>query len=192
MRKITVIGTGYVGLVTGTCFADLGNEVQCVDIDEAKIAMLRRGEMPIYEPGLAELVTRNLKARRLGFTSDYAEGLKDTDFAIIAVNTPSGVSGEADMSQVRSAAEGIARHYHGEMTVVNRSTVPIGTGDLVAGIIQRVNGHATVPVVSNPEFTREGSAVNDFLHPDRVVLGATERAAAEQVASLYASFQCPI
>ena len=192
MRKITVIGTGYVGLVTGTCFADLGNEVQCVDIDEAKIAMLRRGEMPIYEPGLAELVARNLKARRLGFTSDYAEGLKDTDFAIIAVNTPSGVSGEADMSQVRSAAEGIARHYHGQMTVVNRSTVPIGTGDLVASIIQRVNGHATVSVVSNPEFTREGSAVNDFLHPDRVVLGATERAAAEQVASLYASFQCPI
>lgn len=192
MRKITVIGTGYVGLVTGTCFADLGNEVRCVDVDEKKIAMLRKGEMPIYEPGLAELVARNLKSQRLTFTSDYREGLKDAEFVFLAVNTPSGISGEADMSQVRQAAEGIGEHVHKETVVVNRSTVPIGTGDLVASIIRRMNGHVSFSVVSNPEFTREGSAVQDFLHPERIVLGATDRSAAERVAALYASFQCPI
>ncbi len=192
MRKITVIGTGYVGLVTGTCFADLGNEVRCIDIDETKVAMLSKGEPPIFEPGLEELVRRNLKAKRLFFTTNYAEGLKDAEFAFIAVNTPSGVSGEADMSQVRSAAEGIAQNFHPGLTVVNRSTVPIGTGDLVAGIIQRANGSTPVTVVSNPEFTREGSAVQDFLRPDRVVLGATDRAEAERVAGLYEAFQAPI
>ncbi|MBI2887306.1 MAG: UDP-glucose/GDP-mannose dehydrogenase family protein [Chloroflexi bacterium] len=192
MRKITVIGTGYVGLVTGACFADLGNAVRCIDIDERKIAMLREGQMPIYEPGLAELVVRNVRARRLSFTSDYPEGLRDTDFAFIAVNTPSGISGEADMSQVRQAAEGIGENIHKETVIVNRSTVPIGTGDMVASIVRRANGHVPFSVVSNPEFTREGQAVQDFLHPDRIVLGATDRVAAEQVAQLYASFSCPI
>lgn len=192
MRKIAVIGTGYVGLVTGTCFADLGNDVRCIDVDTAKVAMLRRGEMPIYEPGLAELVARNVKAKRLIFTSDYAAGLKDAEFAFIAVNTPSGIGGEADMKWVRDAAEGIASHATRDIVVVNRSTVPIGTGDLVASIIRRVNGHMNVSVVSNPEFTREGSAVQDFLHPDRIVLGAVEAASAEAVATLYASFECPI
>ena len=192
MSKIAIIGTGYVGLVTGTCFADLGNDVRCIDIAEEKIAMLQRGQMPIYEPGLAELVDRNVKARRLGFTGDYGEGLRDADVVFIAVNTPSGIGGEADMSQVRQAAEGIARHVEKAIVVVNRSTVPIGTGDLVTAIINRVNGRVPFAVVSNPEFTREGSAVRDFMQPDRVVLGATDRAAAEQVAALYASFDCPV
>ena len=192
MRNISVIGTGYVGLVTGACFADLGNEVCCIDVDQEKIAMLQRGQMPFYEPGLAELVARSVKAKRLRFTTYYEEGLKSADDVFIAVNTPSGTGGEADMTQVRQAAEGIAAHTHKETLVVNRSTVPIGTGDLVTGIMQRVNGRVPFSVVSNPEFTREGSAVHDFLHPDRVVLGATERAAAERVAALYASFDCPI
>ncbi len=192
MRTITVIGAGYVGLVTGTCFADLGNQVRCLDIDEGKVSMLRRGELPIYEPGLTELVNRNLKAKRIGFTTDYAEGVGDADFVFIAVNTPSGVGGEADMRQVREAAEGIAANLTREAVVVNRSTAPIGTGDLVASIIRRTNGHPPFSVVSNPEFTREGSAVQDFLHPDRIVLGADERAAAEQVRELYASFEAPV
>lgn len=192
MRKIAVIGTGYVGLVTGTCFADLGNEVCCIDIDQRKIDRLREGVSPIYEPGLEELVKRNLKAQRITFTSDYNQGLKDAEFVFIAVNTPSGIGGEADMAQVRQAAEGIATQLNHSLIVINRSTVPIGTADLVADIIRRTNGHVPFSVVSNPEFTREGSAVQDFLHPDRVVLGATDRKAAEEVASLYSSFECPI
>ena len=192
MRKIAVIGTGYVGLVTGTCFADLGNDVYCIDVDQRKIAKLKDGTPPIFEPGLEELVKRNLAAKRLKFTTDYAEGLKDAEFVFIAVNTPSGIGGEADMSWVRQAAEGIAEQIHKELIVINRSTVPIGTADMVADIIRRTNGHVPFAVVSNPEFTREGSAVSDFLKPDRVVLGATDRHAAEEVASLYASFDCPV
>ena len=192
MSNIAVIGTGYVGLVTGTCFADLGNNVRCIDIAQDKVAMLKRGQLPIYEPGLAELVERNVQAGRLAFTTDYNEGLQDAEYVFIAVNTPSGVGGEADMSQVRQAAQGIAHAIRKEIVVVNRSTVPIGTGDLVATIIRRANDSTPFAVVSNPEFTREGTAVRDFLNPDRVVLGATDRSAATRVAALYASFNSPI
>lgn len=192
MRKIVVVGTGYVGLVTGTCFADLGNEVACLDIDASKIEMLRRGEMPIFEPGLGELVNRNLKAKRLTFTTSYAEAMENADFAFIAVNTPSGTGGEADMRMVRGAADAIAKHATKPLVVVNRSTVPIGTGDMVASIVRRANPNLEFRVVSNPEFTRESSAVRDFLQPDRVVLGATDRSAAEAVADLYSTFECPI
>lgn len=192
MRKIAVIGTGYVGLVTGTCMADLGNAVCCIDIDKRKVAQLQAGEPPIYEPGLKEMVERNLKAQRLCFTSDYAEGMEDAEFVFIAVNTPSGIDGEADMKQVRQAAEGIAAHIRRDLIIINRSTVPIGTADQVADIVRRADGLIPFSVVSNPEFTREGSAVQDFLHPDRVVLGATDRDAAQEVASLYASFDAPI
>ncbi len=193
MKVICVIGTGYVGLVTGTCFADLGNRVTCLDIDEVKIEKLRAGIMPIYEPGLEEMVRRNQAAGRLSFTTSYAEGLKDAEFAFIAVGTPSGVDGEADLRYVRMATESIAQHMQGPLIIVNKSTVPVGTGDWVADIIRR---HQPRPipfsVVSNPEFLREGSAIQDFLNPDRVVLGSLDREAAEKVAQLHLPLRAPI
>ncbi|HLG68953.1 MAG TPA: UDP-glucose/GDP-mannose dehydrogenase family protein [Chloroflexota bacterium] len=194
MRQICVIGTGYVGLVTGTCFAELGNQVACVDVDAKKIELLRSGGMPIYEPGLAELVQRNTAMGRLSFTTSYAEGMREAEFVFIAVNTPpSADSGGADLRYVESAAESIGKHLDHDLIIVNKSTVPIGTGDLVAQIVEREKrGDAHFAVVSNPEFLREGSAVADCLNPDRVVLGATERAAGESVASLYLSLRCPI
>lgn len=192
MRRISVIGTGYVGLVTGTCFADLGNEVSCVDIDEGKVSRLRQGHLPIYEPGLEELVVRNMKAGRLSFTTSYPEGIDGADFIFIAVDTPSGVEGEADLTSVRRAAEDVARCLKKEMVIVSKSTVPIGAGELIASIIQRVNPHVAFSVVANPEFLREGQAVQDFMQPDRVVLGASDRTAAQMVATLYAAFKCPV
>ncbi|MBI4497565.1 MAG: UDP-glucose/GDP-mannose dehydrogenase family protein, partial [Chloroflexi bacterium] len=192
MSRICVVGTGYVGLPTGACFADLGNEVRCVDIDPRKIDLLRQGILPIYEAGLEELVHRNQRAGRLTFTTSYEEGLAGADFVFIAVNTPAGVEGDADMSSFRSAAESIARHATGPTIIVNKSTVPIGTGEWVAQTVQRVNHGVPFAVVSNPEFTREGQAVYDFMHPDRIVLGSTSHEAAEKVATLYATFTCPI
>lgn len=192
MRKICVAGTGHVGLVTGACFADLGNQVLCLDIDERKIDQLRRGSLPIYEPGLEEMVKRNLRAGRLNFSTSYGEAVRETDFVFIAVNTPSGLHGEPEMRYMRTAAESIARDLTKYTIIVNKSTVPIGTGDLVTSIIQRINPAAEFAVVSNPEFLREGSAVRDFMNPDRIVLGATDPAAAEEVASLHAAFNCPI
>ncbi|RME47298.1 MAG: UDP-glucose/GDP-mannose dehydrogenase family protein [Chloroflexi bacterium] len=193
MKNICVIGTGYVGLVTGTCFADLGNNVTCIDIDEAKISKLQRGIMPIYEPGLEEIVRRNVAQGRLRFTLSYEEGVRDSDFIFICVDTPSGAEGEADLHYVRDAARGIGEVLDHPVVIVNRSTVPIGTGDIVADVVRR---HLKKPVdfavVSNPEFTREGSAVNDFLNPDRVVLGATDKDAAEAVAQLYLPLRAPI
>jgi len=193
LRKICVIGAGYVGLVTGTCFADLGNLVTCVDINEEKIARLKAGEIPIYEPGLEEMVRRNAQAGRLRFTISYEEGLKEAEFVFIAVNTPMGSEGEADLSYVRSAAQSIAEVMDHPLIIVNKSTVPIGTGDWVAEIVTR---HQPQPiefsVVSNPEFLREGSAVHDFMYPDRIVLGSLNREAAEQVAQLYLSLRAPI
>jgi UDPglucose 6-dehydrogenase len=177
MSKICVIGGGgYVGLTTGACFADLGNEVVCVDIDEAKIAGLRRGKLPIFEPGLQEVVERNTKVERLSFTTSYADGLKDAEFAFIAVDTPSGSEGEADLKYMRMAAEMIASKMTNSLVIVNKSTVPIGTGDWVAEIVEaHLPAGLEFAVVSNPEFLREGSAINDFLHPDRIVLGSTDR-----------------
>ena len=194
MSKICVIGTGYVGLVTGTCFADLGNSVTCLDVDETRISKLHKGIMPIYEPGLQEVVEQNVKAGRLVFTTDYEKAVKDAEIAFIAVGTPSGVDGEADLQYVRQAAESIADLVADRIIVVNKSTVPVGTGDWVAEVIQkRRNGKPLdLNVVSNPEFLREGSAINDFMQSDRVVLGSENRAAAEKVAELYAPLRCPV
>lgn len=194
MSKICVIGTGYVGLVTGTCFADLGNEVICLDIDHERIASLKAGQMPIYEPGLEQLVKQNVAAERLFFTTDYAIALKDAEYAFIAVGTPSGNDGEADLRYVRSAAEAIADHVKNAILVINKSTVPVGTGDWVADVInRRRHGKAlNFSVVSNPEFLREGSAINDFMNPDRVVLGSEDQSAASRVAQLYQPLRCTI
>src|SRR5512133_2876213 len=186
MSKICAVGTGYVGLVTGSCFADLGNSVTCLDVDENRISKLHKGLMPIYEPGLQEIVEQNVKAGRLVFTTDYEKAVKDAEIAFIAVGTPSGVDGEADLQYVRQAAESIADLVGSKIIVVNKSTVPVGTGDWVAEVIQkRRNGRELdLNVVSNPEFLREGSAINDFMASDRVVLGSENRSAAEKVAEL--------
>ncbi len=193
MRKICVIGAGYVGLVTGTCFADLGNQVTCVDIDEEKIAKLKAGTIPFYEPGLEEMVRRNAQSGRLRFTTSYPEGIKEAEFVFIAVNTPSGAEGEADLKYIRMAAEGIAKVMDHPLIIVNKSTVPIGTGDWVAEIVEEyADPEIEFAVVSNPEFLREGAAIGDFLNPDRIVLGSTNLEAAEQVAQLYLSLRAPI
>jgi UDPglucose 6-dehydrogenase len=186
MRNITVIGVGYVGLVTGTCFADLGNRMVCLDIQEERIANLKKGILPIYEPGLEEMVARNVKAGRLSFTTLYAEGIQDAEFVFIAVGTPSDVDGEADLQYVRAAAESIAEVMDHPLVIVNKSTVPVGTGDWVADII-KAKQKTPVPfsVVSCPEFLREGSAISDFMNPDRIVLGSLDREAAERVAHLH-------
>lgn len=194
MTKLCVIGTGYVGLVTGTCFADLGNTVACLDVDDTRIAKLKENIMPIYEPGLEQIVSQNVKAGRLFFTTSYTEALKDAEIAFIAVGTPSGVDGEADLQYVRSAAESIADLVNHPIVVVNKSTVPVGTGDWVGEVIRkRRNGKPLdFHVVSNPEFLREGSAINDFMASDRVVLGSEDKEAANRVAQLYAPLRCPI
>jgi UDPglucose 6-dehydrogenase len=193
MSKLSVIGVGYVGLVTGTCFADLGHRVICVDVDQAKIDKLRSGVMPIYEPGLEEMVRRNAQAGRLVFSTSYEEALTGVEFAFIAVGTPQGSGGEADLQYVRSSARSIAEAMAHSLIIVNKSTVPIGTGDWVADIVRR---HQPEPidfsVVSNPEFLREGSAINDFMYPDRIVLGSLDAEAAAQVAQLYLSLRAPI
>jgi UDPglucose 6-dehydrogenase len=193
MKNICVIGTGYVGLVTGTGFADLGNRVVGVDINPDRIEMLKRGEMPIYEPGLETLVERNMKAGRLAFTTSYEEGLKDAEFVFICVGTPEGVDGEADLKYVRAAAETIANIMKHKLIIINKSTVPVGTGDWVTDIITKAQAEP-VPfaVVSCPEFLREGSALTDFMQPDRAVFGSTDRAAAESVATLYDPLKAPV
>ncbi len=194
MGKICVIGTGYVGLVTGTCFADLGNQVICLDVDDSRISRIKNGVMPIYEPGLEQLVLQNVAANRLHFSTNPEEALKEAEFAFIAVGTPSGNDGEADLQYVRTAAEFIADYVDHPIIVINKSTVPVGTGDWVADVIKKRRGGKILEfyVVSNPEFLREGSAINDFMKPDRVVLGSSHRQAADQVAHLYLSLRCPI
>ena len=190
MKNIVVIGVGYVGLVTGTCLADLGNRVICMDIDEARIEKLKQGIMPIYEPGLEEMVRRNVAAGRLSFTTSYHEAINNPDgpaeIVFIAVNTPMGVDGEAELRYVRAVAERIAEVMDHPLIVVNKSTVPVGTGDWVADIIRnRQPRPIPFSVVSNPEFLREGSAISDFMNPDRVVLGSLDEEAAQKVAQLY-------
>ena len=193
MKNLCVIGSGYVGLVTGTCFADLGNTVTLVDIDERKIETLRQGRMPIYEPGLAEMVQRNTDAGRMHFTTDYQSGLKNAAFVFICVGTPSGVDGEADLQYVRSAAQSIAETMEHPLIVINKSTVPVGTGDWTAEIIESKQPQPIdFAVVSCPEFLREGSAIADFMNPDRTVLGSMQPAAAEKVAELYLPLDAPI
>lgn len=187
MQNICVIGTGYVGLVTGVCFADLGNTVTCVEIDPHKLDILRSGRTPIYEPGLLDLLDRNLRAGRISFTDDYAGALADARFVFITVGTPMGENGAADLSQVAAAAQQIGRHLSHAAIIIDKSTVPVGTGDMVGDIIaQYIRPDVSFSVVSNPEFLREGSAVSDFFNPDRIVLGSTDRAAAQQVADLHA------
>ena len=187
MSALTVVGAGYVGLVTGACFADLGNTVNCLDIDKGRIAGLNEGVLPIYEPGLKEMIDRNREAGRLRFTTDYKKACREAEFVFVAVNTPSGQEGEADMEQVRSAVEALAGALSGHVIVVNKSTMPIGTGDWVAAILERLGPpDLQCSVVSNPEFLREGAAIADFQQPDRIVLGSTDESAARRVAELYA------
>jgi UDPglucose 6-dehydrogenase len=193
MANIAVIGTNYVGLVTAACFAELGNQVIGIDIDPGKVERLGRGQLPIYEPGLEEIVVQNLKAGRLRFTLDYVDGLEHAQVAFVCVGTPSGIEGEADMSQVKAAAHSLGQHTPSErsLIVVNKSTMPIGTGDWMLPTLERASNSsgARFRIVSNPEFLREGSAVDDFRHPDRVVLGGTDPEAIDRVASLYRDLQ---
>ena len=193
MKQICVIGVGYVGLVTAACFADLGNRVIALDINQDRIEGLKRGQMPIYEPGLAEVVARNVNAGRLSFTTSYTDGLKSTEFVFIAVGTPSGVDGEADLQYVEAAACTVAQTMHNPLILVNKSTVPVGTGDWVADIVRR-NQPKEIPfwVVSCPEFLREGSAITDFMNPHRTVLGSMDREAAAKVAELHLPLRAPI
>jgi UDPglucose 6-dehydrogenase len=192
MSRVTVVGAGYVGLTTGACLADLGNDVIVVDINKEKVAQLLRNRVPFYEPGLSELIERNAKAKRLTFTTSYREALHGAEYAIIAVSTPEGEGGEADLSFVESAAGSIAESMDGPLIVVNKSTVPPLTGDMVSRVIGERNTKHRADVVSNPEFLREGSAIQDFMHPDRVVIGSHDRGAAEKVAQLYEPLQAPI
>jgi UDPglucose 6-dehydrogenase len=191
--NICVIGTGYVGLVTGSVFADLGNEVVCVDKIDEKIAMLRRGEMPIYEPGLEEMVARNVADRRLHFSTDIGEGVRRSDVIFICVGTPPKESGEPDMTYIDEAARSIAVSLNQYKVVVNKSTVPVGTGDRVREIIEKNRTrNVEFDVVSNPEFLREGSAISDTLHPDRIVIGAPSQVVAMKILELYAPLERPM
>ena len=193
MKQITVVGVGYVGLVTAACFSDLGNNVVALDINEERIAGLKRGEMPIYEPGLRGLVQRNVEADRIVFTSSYKEALANTEFVFICVGTPSGVDGEADLKYVAAAARDIAKNMSAPLVVINKSTVPVGTGDWVADIIKENQPKPIdFAVVSCPEFLREGSAIPDFMNPHRTVLGSMDKDAADKVAQLHLPLRSPI
>ncbi len=191
--NVCVVGTGYVGLVTGAVFADLGNDVICVDSDRAKIEGLQRGVMPIYEPGLEEMVHRNVEDGRLAFTTNLDEGVRRSEIIFIAVGTPPKANGETDLSAVEEVALGIARAMDRYRVIVNKSTVPVGTGDLVREIIQRNQPRpVNFDVVSNPEFLREGSAIEDTLRPDRIVIGAPTRQVAMTLLELYAPLERPM
>jgi UDPglucose 6-dehydrogenase len=184
--RIAIIGTGYVGLVSGACFSEFGVEVACVDQDRGKIAMLQRGEIPIFEPGLEVLVARNAAAGRLSFTTDLGPAVAGAEAVFIAVGTPSRRGdGHADLSYVYAAAEEIARALTGYTVVVTKSTVPVGTGREVAEILRRARPQGEFDVASNPEFLREGSAIEDFIRPDRVVIGADSEAARAVMRALY-------
>src|SRR6202030_745861 len=184
--RIAMIGTGYVGLVSGACFADFGNQVTCVDKDGDKIASLRRGEIPIFEPGLDALVASNAKAGRLAFITDLTAPVAQADAVFIAVGTPSRRGdGHADLSYVHGAAREIAAALAGFTVVVTKSTVPVGTGDEVERIIREARPSADAAVVSNPDFLREGAAIQDFKHPDRIVIGTDDERAKKVMAELY-------
>lgn len=184
--RVTMIGAGYVGLVSGACFADFGHTVTCVDKDPSKIERLKQGVMPIYEPGLAELVANNVKEGRLSFTEDAKDAIRNADAVFIAVGTPSRRGdGHADLSYVYAAAKEIAECMDGFTVVVTKSTVPVGTGDEVEEIIRKTNPRAKFAVVSNPEFLREGAAISDFKRPDRVVVGTDTEEAREVMRQLY-------
>ena len=186
--KITVIGTGYVGLVTGTCFAELGNEVTCVDIDESKITNLKKGIIPIYEPGLEELVIRNHKEGRLNFTTDSKKAIETAEVVFSAVGTPPDKDHRADLTAVMKVAETFGKNLNGYKVFVNKSTVPVGTSERVREIIANTTGTQDFDVVDNPEFLREGTAVKDFMNPDRIVVGLRKQSkkAREILEKLYA------
>lgn len=190
--KITVIGTGYVGLVSGACFAEMGNTVTCIDIDKKKIENLRKGIIPIYEPGLEEMVMRNIKNESLLFGTDLANSLAECRFAFISVGTPTGEDGSADLQYVLKVAQEIGQVMQEELIIVDKSTVPVGTADKVKAAIQKEleNRNVDIPfhVVSNPEFLKEGDAVNDFMKPDRVIIGVEDDYSKEQMSALYAPF----
>jgi UDPglucose 6-dehydrogenase len=193
LHRIAVIGCGYVGLVTGTCFAELGNQVVCVENDPARFEALAAGGVPFYEPGLSELVARNRARKRLSFARDVRTGIGRAQIVFIAVGTPMLPSGLADLTYVRAVAREIAEALDGPKLVVNKSTVPVETGDLVAAIIREFKRFDhPVQVVSNPEFLREGSAIADFMHPDRIVIGSHDAAAETMLRDLYAPLAAPI
>ena len=185
--KITVIGTGYVGLVTGTCFAESGHDVICVDKDQSKIDALLRGEVPIYEPGLEELIRRNTTETRLRFSTDLVESIDGAEIAFIAVGTPQSHDGSADLSAVKVVAEQIGKAMTGPLIVVNKSTVPVGTAKMVSDIV-RENTDFPAHVVSNPEFLKEGAAIEDFMRPDRVVVGTDDPEVERVMKDLYSPF----
>ncbi len=185
--KIAVIGTGYVGLVTGTCLAESGNDVTCMDIDKKKIELLNNGVVPIYEPGLEELIKRNVAHRRLSFTADMSRAVCSSSVIFIAVGTPPGMDGAADLKYVLGAAEEIARYMNGYKIIVNKSTVPVGTAEKVKTAIASRTKHK-FEVVSNPEFLKEGSAIDDFMKPDRIVIGANSAKAMQIMQNVYAPF----
>lgn len=190
--NITVIGTGYVGLVTGTCFAEMGNKVTCIDIDVKKIENLEKGILPIYEPGLEPMVLRNVENNTLFFSTKLSENLEGCDIAFIAVGTPMGEDGSADLQYVLKVAEEIGEHMSGPLVIVDKSTVPVGTADKVKAAINNQLAKRGVDiefhVVSNPEFLKEGDAINDFMKPDRVVVGTDDEGAAQKMRKLYAPF----
>lgn len=190
--KILVVGTGYVGLVTGACFSEMGHQVICLDVDEKKIESLKNGEIPIYEPGLEEIVKRNIKGKRLSFTTDYVYGVESSDFCFIAVSTPSEPSGAADLRYVKAAVQKIAAVMPDYRIIVNKSTVPVGTAHDVKRWMDEVLHQRGVSidfdVVSNPEFLKEGDAINDFMKPDRIVIGADNSKVIQLMKDLYAGF----
>lgn len=184
--RIGVVGTGYVGLVSGTCFAEFGVEVVCVDKDADKVARLKKGDIPIYEPGLEELVEKQVKAGRLSFTTDLKEALKDVDAVFIAVGTPSRKQdGHADLTYVYEAAREIIQTVEGPVVIVTKSTVPVGTAREIENIVRQEGREKDIDVCSNPEFLREGAAINDFMRPDRVVIGVSSKRAEDVMRGLY-------
>ena len=185
--KIAMIGTGYVGLVTGSCFADSGNHVTCVDIAQSKVERLQRGDIPIYEPGLAEIVQRNVAAERLGFTTEIAAAVSDAQLVYLAVGTPSADDGSADLSYLRAAVGSVAPHLAADAIVVTKSTVPVGTNAEIYGMLEDATGREC-SVASNPEFLKEGAAIQDFTFPDRVVVGVRTQREADVLRELYAPF----
>ena len=190
--NILVVGVGYVGLVTGTCFAEMGHHVTCLDIDKEKINKLEKGIVPFYEPGLEELIRRNVLANRLVFTSCYSPFVAQADICIIATGTPSSTDGSADTSQVEAAAEQIAHHLSDYTLIVNKSTVPVGTARTLSGLIQAtldtIDSPATFDIVSNPEFLKEGTAIDDCMKPDRIIIGSDSEKATHIMRELYAGF----
>ena len=189
---ILVIGTGYVGLVTGACFSEMGHKVTCLDIDKEKIEKLKNGIIPIYEPGLEEVVKRNVRENRLSFTTDYKEGIQGAEVCFLAVPTPSGDDGSCDLSYVKTAAQEIAKYIENYKVIVNKSTVPVGTGykvkEIIKGFIKKEGKNIDFDIVSNPEFLKEGTAVSDCLKPDRIVIGVDNEKSEKIMRDLYDSF----